>query len=106
MKTQYDAYYRSIPSVDRKKPALRSVGAPARAAQWAPASVTGRPSVLEAAHPDIVEAIVLLWGYPEMNVYFQKLWLNDVNIFENPQRFEAMVIVIRIFGIEVLDPLS
>ncbi len=97
MKTQYDAYYRSIPSVDRKKPALRSVGAPARAAQWAPASVTGRPSVLEAVHPDIVEAIVLLWGYPEMNVYFQKLWLNDGT--QTPIAPEAMSELMLLAGV-------
>jgi len=72
MKTQYDAYYRSIPSVDRKKPALRSVGAPARAAQWAPTSVTGRPSVLEAAHPDIVEAI--LEGRQPLTLKFEHLY--------------------------------
>ena len=39
-------------------------------------SVDGR-SILEMRYPDIVRAIELLWGYPEMNEYFDRLWLAD-----------------------------
>lgn len=34
-------------------------------------------SKLEANHPDIAKAISLLWGFPEMNEYFDRLWLAD-----------------------------
>lgn len=35
------------------------------------------PSVLEQRHPDIARAVTLLWGHPEMNEYFSRLWLAD-----------------------------
>lgn len=34
-------------------------------------------SVLEICHPDIARAIELLWGFPEMNDYFDRLWIAD-----------------------------
>jgi hypothetical protein len=34
-------------------------------------------SVLEERHPDIAKAVSLLWGYPEMNEYFDRLWLAE-----------------------------
>jgi hypothetical protein len=43
------------------------------------ASVTrmdGR-SVLETRYPDMVQSIALMWGYPEMNAFFDRLWLAD-----------------------------
>jgi uncharacterized protein (DUF2126 family) len=33
--------------------------------------------VLEARRPDMVRAITLLWGHPEMDQYFQRLWISD-----------------------------
>jgi hypothetical protein len=41
------------------------------------AGAEDRGSILEARYPDIVRAIELLWGYPEMNEYFDRLWLSD-----------------------------
>ena len=35
------------------------------------------PSKLERNYPHMAKAISLLWGYPEMNEYFDKLWLAD-----------------------------
>ena len=35
------------------------------------------PSKLERKYPQMARAISLLWGYPEMNEYFDKLWLAD-----------------------------
>jgi hypothetical protein len=32
---------------------------------------------LERKYPAMANAIRLLWGYPEMNEYFSKLWLAD-----------------------------
>ncbi len=34
-------------------------------------------SIVEARHPDIARAITLLWGYPEMNEYFERIWVAD-----------------------------
>lgn len=36
-------------------------------------------SKLERCYPAMARAIELLWGYPEMNEYFAKLWLADGN---------------------------
>ncbi len=38
--------------------------------------IEGR-SVLEDRYPGMAHAITLLWGHPEMNAYFDKLWLAD-----------------------------
>ncbi len=35
------------------------------------------PSLLERRYPQMARAISLLWGYPEMNAYFTKLWLPE-----------------------------
>jgi hypothetical protein len=48
----------------------------APAARPAPASTA---SVLEERHPEIAKAVSLLWGYPEMNEYFDRLWLAEGN---------------------------
>ena len=34
-------------------------------------------SVLEARYPGMLQAISLMWGYPELNAYFDRLWLAD-----------------------------
>lgn len=36
-------------------------------------------SPLEAKYPGMAMAVTMLWGYPEMNDYFSKLWLADEN---------------------------
>lgn len=45
-------------------------------------------SIIEARHPDIARAISLLWGFPEMNEYFDRLWLADT--FHAPIDPDAM----------------
>lgn len=35
------------------------------------------PSALETRFPRILEAIQALWGYPELNAYFDKLAIDD-----------------------------
>ena len=77
MKTRYDAYYRAIPSLGRKNASSSGDEASVRTVHSALHPVLRQPSVLEARHPDIIQAITLLWGYPEMNQYFEKLWLDD-----------------------------
>jgi len=77
MKPRYEPlYYRSIPTVGDSQDPLGTDGR-VRAVRSGPEPVMQHPSVLEAQHPDIVQAVTLLWGYPEMNVYFEKLWLDD-----------------------------
>jgi hypothetical protein len=34
-------------------------------------------SVIEVRYPGMAQAISLMWGYPEMNAYFDRLWLAD-----------------------------
>ena len=77
MKTRYDAFYRTIPSLGGKNASRSGDEASVRTVRSAPHPVLRQPSVLEATHPEIIEAITLLWGYPEMNQYFEKLWLDD-----------------------------
>ena len=50
-------------------------------------SESGR-SVLESRHPGMVQAICLMWGYPELNAYFDRLWLADGS--ETPIAPDAM----------------
>jgi len=40
----------------------------------ATAAESGR-SVLESRYPGMLQAISLMWGYPELNAYFDRLWL-------------------------------
>lgn len=61
---------------------LPTLSPPARdAAPAAPArrASDGDRSVLEARYPGMAHAITLLWGHPEMNEYFRRLWLADDN---------------------------
>jgi hypothetical protein len=32
-------------------------------------------SALEARHPDIAQAVVLMWGHPELNAYMDRIYL-------------------------------
>jgi hypothetical protein len=79
MKTSHNtAYYRLTPAA----PAGQSAGVAGTANSVAAVrgstySAPRQPSVLEALHPEIIQAVTLLWGYPEMNLYFEKLWLDD-----------------------------
>lgn len=34
-------------------------------------------SVLEARYPGMAQSISLMWGFPELNTYFDRLWLAD-----------------------------
>ena len=93
MKMRYDAYYRSISNTGQ--PAL-AAGARPRL-RSAPEPVMRQRSVLEAIHPEIVQAVILLWGYPEMNVYLEKLWLADGT--QSPIAPEAMSELMLLAGV-------
>lgn len=47
------------------------------AAAGAASERMSQQSKLERNYPQMARAISLLWGYPEMNEYFDKLWLSD-----------------------------
>jgi hypothetical protein len=73
MTTRYDSFYTSIPSLGRHETAAAETGISPRPVD----AVHRKPSVLESLHPEFVQAITLLWGHPEMNLYFERLWLDD-----------------------------
>jgi len=77
MKTRYDTYHRSIASLGRQSADLTEARDRARPVRTDPHAPSVQPSVLEAFHPDISQAVTLLWGHPEMNQYFERLWLDD-----------------------------
>ena len=77
MKTRLDAYYQSIRGLDGRRVDLSESVDRAPSAPKIPQPSPRKLSVLEALHPDIVHAITLLWGFAEMNEYFEKLWLDD-----------------------------
>jgi len=97
MKPRYDAYYRSIPNLGGNDGAPDSGTPAAQARRIAKDPVIRHRSVLEAAHPDILQAITLLWGYPEMNAYFEKLWLADGG--QAPIEPEAMSELMLLAGV-------
>ena len=43
----------------------------------APAPKGGDRSILESRYSAMAQAISLMWGYPELNAYFERLWLAD-----------------------------
>lgn len=45
-------------------------------------------SVLEAKYPGMAQAVALLWGHPEMNAYFERIWMADS--VQTPLHPEAM----------------
>ena len=97
MKTRDDAYYRSIPTLGGSQASVAETDRRVAPAGIVPDTVSRQPSVLEAQHPDIVQAITLLWGYPEMNAYFAKLWLDDGT--RDPIAPEAMSDLMLLAGV-------
>ncbi|SPE30517.1 hypothetical protein SBBP1_530031 [Burkholderiales bacterium] len=72
-----------ITARERPPPSANGSGAPAQRRD-----APGDLSIIEARHPDIARAISLLWGFPEMNEYFDRLWLSDT--FHAPIDPDAM----------------
>jgi hypothetical protein len=73
-----------------------------RSAPVEPAAAPLRPiaaqrSVLETMHPGIAHAITLLWGYPEMNEYFAKLWMADDRLSPiHPEAMSELMLLARV----------
>jgi hypothetical protein len=76
MKPRHEPYYRPMTASRASQGASATHGA-VRAVSGGADKAAHQQSVLEAQHPEIVQAVTLLWGYPEMNQYFEKLWLDD-----------------------------
>jgi len=58
---------------------------------------TSDRSVLETLHPGIAHAITLLWGYPEMDEYFSKLWLaDDRQMPIHPEAMSELMLLARV----------
>jgi hypothetical protein len=76
--------------------------APEAPAASAPRAASLRPiaaerSVLETMHPGIAHAITLLWGYPEMNEYFAKLWMADDRLAPiHPEAMSELMLLARV----------
>jgi hypothetical protein len=97
-KTRYATYSRPIPSLGREHADLTGTAKAATLAfPGTPHRVLPRPSVLETRHPEVIHAITLLWGYPEMNQYFEKLWLDDGR--GHPLEPEAMSELMLLAGV-------
>lgn len=68
-----------------------------RTGAFAGTRVIANRSILEACHPDIVRAISLLWGYPEMNEYFDRLWMaDDANGPIDPEAMSELMLLSRV----------
>ncbi|MCU0951890.1 MAG: hypothetical protein MUC68_12750 [Burkholderiaceae bacterium] len=52
-------------------------------------------SKLERRYPHIAKALTLLWGYPEMNDYFAKLWLSDSDPID-PEAMADLMLLARV----------
>jgi hypothetical protein len=52
-------------------------------------------SRLERCYPQIAKALTLLWGYPEMNDYFAKLWLSDSDPID-PEAMADLMLLARV----------
>ena len=62
-----------VASVD---PNLEGQPAPIASQRAAPATQVSEASlsVLERRHPSVIQTLRLLWGYPELNQYFEKVY--------------------------------
>jgi len=60
-------------------PTLRPATIPATAAKYIHSHAPSKmgQSMLEARYPGMAHAITLLWGHPEMNAYFERIWMAD-----------------------------
>lgn len=54
----------------------------------------GCVSVLERRHPDVVQTLRLLWGYPELNQYFEKIYSGrDVSLDLAPDAMAELMVL-------------
>jgi hypothetical protein len=59
---------------------LNSMATPARHQEPGPRAPVARDpnqSILERRYPAMARTVSMLWGFPELNDYFDRLWLSD-----------------------------
>lgn len=54
-----------------------TLGSPLRPGTTGGPQTPESKSKIERDYPDITRSLTLLWGYPEMNDFFSKLWLDS-----------------------------
>jgi len=82
---------------ERNRPELPVHAEAPAVARSRPQAVVGTQSVLELRHPDIVKAIALLWGFPEMNQYFDRIWVADGNAAPiDPDAMSELMLLSRV----------
>jgi hypothetical protein len=73
MRTTSSRFNAFVASVDPNLEGRPAPNAIQRAAQALPIDETSL-SVLERRHPAVIQTLRLLWGYPELNRYFEKVY--------------------------------
>lgn len=74
---RYESRLRSSDSLAPMGTRQSTLGTSLRPASLATSQSFESKSKIERENPDIVRSLTLLWGYPEMNDYFSKLWLDN-----------------------------
>jgi hypothetical protein len=73
MRTTSSRFNAFVASVDPNLEGQPAPNASQRAASATPVSEASL-SVLERRHPAVIQTLRLLWGYPELNQYFEKVY--------------------------------
>ena len=73
MRTTSSRFNAFVTSIDANLEGLPAAAASARPAPATPTSDASL-SVLERRHPAVIQTLRLLWGYPELNQYFEKVY--------------------------------
>ena len=73
MRTTSSRFNAFIASVDPNLEGQPASNASQRAVPASPVSATSL-SALERRHPAVIQTLRLLWGYPELNQYFEKVY--------------------------------
>ncbi len=73
MRTTSSCFNAFVASVDPNLEGRPALSPTQPASATAPIDVTSQ-SVLERRHPAVIQTLRLLWGYPELNQYFEKVY--------------------------------
>ena len=87
--SRFNAFVASIdPDFDQR------AATPSARPSTAEDSRDGRLSVLERRHPDVIQTLRLLWGYPELNQYFEKVYSGrDVSLDLAPDAMAELMVL-------------
>ena len=73
MRTTLSRFNAFVTSIDQNLEGQPASNASQRAVAASPVSDASL-SVLERRHPAVIQTLRLLWGYPELNQYFEKVY--------------------------------